>query len=655
MTMLPFKIFPAYINHEGQKVPLIKNWQELASNDPDQVTIWQNHFRERITFWGIPCGRKNNIMVLDVDVKKGKDGWKTIRDNQFFLPDTLSQKTLSGGHHLIFKYNPEKDIGNKVDFLPGLDIRSEGGWIAHYNIDLSKPVVEAPDWIYTAIKPKAAPQIIESNVRLAPETVQGMLEVCLSNIRNAAAGESNNVLNVESYKVGQMIASSAMTRSYAEGELFKAAKDRGKPDYEAKATITSGINGGLKSPLIAPFPTEPTPHFEIPEVPKPPGAPERWTPSHFTMEDLLNTSKLKKPQLFRDWLTEDIAITTADGGTGKTTLILYQAVCLALGDRFLGFECIAPGKTLFITGEDTAEKLIAVIGEITKQMGIHGDAQKMQTIMSSILVKKDSDLCLIAKDKQGFLYPNPQAMDKIMEAIHDFKPKLIVFDPIASFWGSESMLNDMNKAVTKFVSTLVTKSQACVEMINHMGKSSSANKDMSQFAGRGGSGLPSNARVSKVLRGLPPEEYTELTGKEIELDTSVMLCNVNKFSDGSPLYNVPFVIIRRGFLFFREILSKAKVKEIENNMSDIERVFSFIKEERGRGMYPSEKVVEGVFMNHSNQISAARVKRALQMLQYSGHMDEKVQTITNPDLTIREKALIITDMEGNELYNKAIQ
>lgn len=655
--MIQFKIFPGTITADRQKIPLIKNWRELASNDPQQIAIWQQTFGDRIHCWAIPTGSSNGITVLDIDIKT--DGWRTIKEKNLFIPDTLSQKTLNGGRHFLFKYDPIKDVGNKVGFLPGLDIRSEGGYIFWYGIesDFSKPILEAPDWLYTSAKPKAAPEIIQSNVRLAPEIIQGMLAQSLDNVRNAPAGESNDVLNREAFKVGQMIASSGLTRSFAETELFKAAKDRGKPDYESKATIESGINGGLKNPLTAPFPsTEPQPNFDIPTVP---GAPERWTPNFFTREDLLNSSKLRKPQLFQDWSTEDISITTADGGTGKTTMKLYEAICLALGDRFLGFECKQSGKTLFITGEDTAEKLGAMIGVILKQMGLLDNSPennaKVDIVLKSIVVKKDADLCLIAKDKQGFLYPNPQALEKLLQAVADIKPKMIVFDPIASFWGSESALNDMNKAVTKFMSELVHKSHACVEMINHMGKSSSANKDMSQFAGRGGSGLPSNSRVSRVMRELSAEEYEEMTGRPLELDVKAILCNVNKFSDGSPLYNNHFIILRKGYLFFRETLSKAKVKEIENQMSDIERIFGFIKEMREKEKYPTEKVVEGTFMVHTNPISAARVKRALHMLQFSGHMDEKVQSTQNPDLTIRERALIITDMDGLELYNKPAQ
>lgn len=648
--MTNFKIFPAHLTKEGQKVPLITGWHEKASNDPVQIREWQNTFRERIHFWGIPTGAINGIVALDIDVKK-VNGWDSLKNLGFNPPPTLQQNTPSGGSHLLFKAPEGVHVSNSVNSKLGLDTRGDKGWIAYYGFTNEMQLAPAPDWVFKLAPEKTVLDTVKASViHVQSEIAQGILSQSLESIRNAPQGESNVTLNTESFKVGQLVASGAFTRSFAEQELFKAAKDRGKPDYEARATITSGIDGGLKNPLTCPFPAaEPQAHFKMPDAPK---APDRWTPLYLTKFDLLNHSKLRKPQLFADWSTEDIQITTADGGTGKTTLKLYEAICLALGDRFLGFECKQQGKTLFITGEDTDKKLAAMLGAIMKQMGlfeegIHND-DKVQRILSSIVIKKDADLCLIAKDKQGFLTPNSQALEKVLQAVEDIRPKMIVFDPIASFWGSESALNDMNKAVTRFMSELVERSHACVEMINHMGKQSSANKDMSQFAGRGGSGLPSNSRVSRVLRSLTPEEYTDMTGQELSGDQTSMLCNINKFSDGSSLFNKPFIIIRDGYLFSRQTLSITKTMEIEKEMSDKERVFSFVKTERNKNNYPTRQVIEAHFATSGDPISAARIKRAIDMLVYDGHMGEKFKQIDNPDLTVKHKALIIVDNEGRE-------
>lgn len=647
--MNSLKVFPATLNSEGQKVPLIKGWNELATNDPSQIKLWQELYRDRLHFWGVPCGAANGIVALDIDVKK-VNGWTSLAQLGFQPPKTMFQHTPSGGCHLIFKAKPGVHYSNSVNSKLGLDTRGDRGWIAYYGIQ-GEVLAEVPEW-FGNLSPKHEPVTASaSTIRLAPEIAQGIVTESLERVRTAPEGESNNVLNTESFKLGQLVASESITRGFAEQELFRVAKLRGKPDYESKATIKSGLDGGIKNPLNCPFPTiAPTSSFALPA---PPEAPGRWTPQYFTRADILNTRHLRKPQLFRDWSTEDIHITTADGGTGKTTLKLFEAICLALGEPFLGFQNLKKGKTLFVTGEDTDKKLGAMLGAIMKQMGLFEERveneEKIQQILQSIVIKKDADLCLITKDRQSFLSPNSESMRKIMEAVEDIRPSMIVFDPIASFWGSESMVNDMGKAVTKFMSELVEKSGACVEMINHMGKTSSSIKDMSQFAGRGGTGLPSNSRVSRVLRQLDSDEYWKLTGEILDEGRSAILCNVNKFSDGSPLYNKPFIIVRNGYLFSRKSITPAKAMEMEKSLADTERVFQFVKEERNSDRYPTKNIIVGHFRHVADPISESRTKQAVDALHYSGHMGEKFKYIENPDMSVREKAIVITDMEGKEI------
>lgn len=636
-----FKVFPGTITKTGDKVPLIKDWQKLASNDPIQIKQWQETFHSNLHFWGIPTGPDNDLLVLDIDIKPNQvSGWDTIKERNLIIPNTVHQRTINGGTHFFFKYPKDgKKHSNKVKFMPGLDQRGVGGYIFFYGYetDWSIPISEAPDWMlnYTS-KAETVDTPKTSNMVIAPDIAIGILTTAIEAVRLAPVGESNNILNTQSYLVGQIVASGAISREYAEQELFKAAKDRGKPDYEAKATIKSGLDGGIKNPLTCPF-DQPKPIIDIPAIP----IPERWTPKPLTKADLFNFSKLRKPQLFKDWSTQDIQITTADGGTGKSTLKLYEALCLALGDRFLGFECKSPGKTLFITGEDTAEKLAAMLGAIIRQIGIENDEQKLNTILTSIVIKKDADLTLITKDRLGFLTVNQDALNKVMQAVDDIKPRMIVFDPIASFWGSEAALNDMNKAVAKFMSELVERSQACVEMINHMGKQSSANKDMTQFAGRGGTGLPSHSRVSRVLRVLNDEEFKEMTGEDLPPDQSAMLCNVNKFSDGSPLLNKPFIILRQGYLFTRKDLSPAKEREVNQKSSDISRVFEFIRQAQDESKTVTRKITVAWFKSHTEPLSKDRVEYAISMLIFQGYEGAKLIETVNPDETQKDKILLV--------------
>jgi RecA-family ATPase len=658
-----FKVFPAtiHIDEKGkaQKVPLIRGWNEAATDDPNQIRLWSELFQDRLKFWGVPCGAVNGIFVLDVDVKPStenpnRNGLKSLSDMGVQLPSTLVQTTPSGGYHFIYRARPGIHHPNSVNAETGLDTRGDRGWIAWYGNTNGLDITEAPDWMWAlSPKKKDSVQPTESNMKVAPEIAEGIIKAALEAIRGAPAGQSNDTLNVESFKIGQLVASGSISREYAFNALYAAAIERGKAPYEAKATINSGLDGGGKNPLVCPFPP-PDPSSQVGSIlPPMPAPPTRWTPAAFTIEDLHNVHHLRRPQLFQDWSTEDIMITTADGGTGKTTLALFESICLALGDRFLGFDCKQPGaRTLFITGEDTDKKLVAALGQIMRQMGLFEEGvdndERIRKIMASIRIKKDADLTLIAKTRDNFLVPNHDAIRKVLEAVEDFQPKRIVFDPISSFWGSENALNDMNRAVIKFMGMLVERGIS-VEMINHMGKGSSGQKDMTQFAGRGGSGLPSNSRVSRTLRSIDDVEFLDLTGQPLENGKSAILCNVNKFSDGSPLLNKAFVIVRDGYLFNRRTLAPAKEKELEKAASDIERVMSFVKEERKAGRYPSLNVVVAHFMGAADKISGEGVKRALTSIQYAGHQGEKLRLVQSPDALQTEKVFVLTDYNGQEI------
>lgn len=636
-----WKIFPGTLTHDGRKVPIaeLKGWKEKATNDPQTIAEWNRLYAHKIKFWCVPSGSTNGIIVLDVDKKS--NGFETIK--KYHVPQTLSQNTMSGGKHFIYRLpNDGKLYGNRVAFDAGLDIRAENGYFAYYGTD-NTPLSEAPDWLLNeALKAeKQADPINPADlVKIAPQIVQEILTSACENIRTAPEGESNNVLNIEAYRVGQLIPSNSIERTMAFNELFKAAKARGKPDYEATATINSGLEGGYNTPLTNPFGNTP-PVLTLPQPAQ--VIHDRWTPYFFTKYDLTNFSKLKRPQLFKDWSTEDITLTTADGGTGKTTLKLNEAISLALGESFLGFECMGEGRTLFITGEDSREKLGAMIGAILKQMGIIDDPIKVAKVTNNILVKKDSDLCLISKTREGFIRPNNEALEKLIQAIEDLKPRWIIFDPISSFWGSESALNDMSKAVTTFMSKLVERTNACVEMINHVGKASSKDQDMTQFAGRGGSGLPSHSRVCRAMRPVFEEEFAEMTGTELG-DRSAILCNVNKFSDGSPLYNRPFLIVREGYLFSRVTLVEQKQREQVEKMSDVEKIFTYIREERRLGRYPNKGVI-----SVQTGLSKDRVDKTVSFLQYQGHLGEKIRPIENPDIEMGGKVFIVTDGDGKEI------
>lgn len=662
MNLQNLKRFPAFIDKEGKKVPIIDDWQRQATNDPVKLKEWYDKHNGPNFIWGIPTGQESGIFALDIDRKFDKhgqwrDGFDSLKKLGFQLPNTCFQQTRSGGYHLIFQYPKGSDLGIRAGLFKkelntketGLDTRGEGGWLVDYGFTQSQiQPIPMPQWLIEGSR-KSVVTTFEngSNYKLAPNVAAEKIHEILETIKNAPSGSGNQTLNDQAFEMGRLITAEAISYDEALRLLVEAGtfNDR-RGEYEATETAKSGLEGGLKAPLICPF--DNNPKLVIP-VFKDPAGPEEWTPDITTFNELTDESKLKQPQLFKDWSACDISLLNAEGGTGKTTMLLYESVCLRLGDRFLGFECLKPnGKTLYLTGEDTAAKLKAVLGQILKQMGILNDRDKVDHILSGIYIKKDNDMCLVIRDKSGVFHPNPDAYQKIAAAIRKLGVVSLKVDALANFWGPESQVNDMSRGVIKFADKLKEEFGIQIEFVHHLGADGSKNGEMGQFAGRGGSVIPSHSRVVKAMRPITDDERDEFINFPMESHETAMLCNVGKFSDGSPLLHKPFVIIRNGHLFKREPVGK-KIKPNEGPVGQLaeKEILEWIIGERKLKRYPSKTIVKTHF---KNKISPETVHTTLEFLRYMGWEGFKLDLVEDPMTPdSRTKVYVVYDKEGKEV------
>ena len=157
-----FSIFPI---REGTKDKPHVRWArgapgEVATNDPEIIKKWWTQWPE--ANMGIATG-PSRLLVLDVDMKEGKNGEDAIQGLEMFydsLPETRESRTPTGGHHKF--YRAKNPVPSPVNFMNdlignGLDIRSEGAMVlahgsetqhgeyAWINPDVS--IADAPDWL----------------------------------------------------------------------------------------------------------------------------------------------------------------------------------------------------------------------------------------------------------------------------------------------------------------------------------------------------------------------------------------------------------------------------------------------------------------------------------------------------------------------------
>lgn len=123
------------INNKDGK-PVIK-WGDLPNN-----TFFEGNVPEG---YSLAISPSENIVILDVDLKNGKNGYSHIPKNIMKdLNNTFHYKTKSGGAHYYIKYTGHKPLINRATQY-GLDLRigakkdNCGGYVKyHHHQDIRK-------------------------------------------------------------------------------------------------------------------------------------------------------------------------------------------------------------------------------------------------------------------------------------------------------------------------------------------------------------------------------------------------------------------------------------------------------------------------------------------------------------------------------------
>jgi len=121
------EIFPC---NDNKKTPLTKHGFKDASADEQVINSWWDKYPDANI--GLPTGKTNNLIVVDVDVKNDADGMASLKQLQDECGEFYTRivHTPSGGLHFYFNYPDDVDtIKNRANMKPGIDIRADGGYV----------------------------------------------------------------------------------------------------------------------------------------------------------------------------------------------------------------------------------------------------------------------------------------------------------------------------------------------------------------------------------------------------------------------------------------------------------------------------------------------------------------------------------------------
>jgi putative DNA primase/helicase len=130
--------WPVFPLQSNRKEPATEHGCKDATTDQAQLRAWFANGRRCNV--GVATGNRSGLLVIDIDVKKGVDGFATLAKLEAELgsiSDTRTVATPSGGAHLYLSVDQELRCSTGT-LGPGIDVRCDGGY-----------VVAPPSWITT--------------------------------------------------------------------------------------------------------------------------------------------------------------------------------------------------------------------------------------------------------------------------------------------------------------------------------------------------------------------------------------------------------------------------------------------------------------------------------------------------------------------------
>ena len=262
----------------------------------------------------------------------------------------------------------------------------------------------------------------------------------------------------------------------------------------------------------------------------------------------------------------------APGGTGKTTLLIYEALHIALGWPLYDLEVESPGWTLFITAEDNRGEFMARMREIMATLDLSQE-ERMRALRGVRVWDVTGEPVKLIRLNEGNITLTPLA-DEIVETYRDDPPAIVVFDPLVSFGASENLINDNEQGLILAARRIVKGLDCCVRLVHHTGVVNARTGALDQYAGRGGSALPDGTRMTSVLQKWTPDGKDNRqppAGCTQGPEVGISILARPKLSYAPP--NLPLIWIRReGFAyeyFFEappqapEVIRAAKADQLE--------------------------------------------------------------------------------------------
>lgn len=155
LSRVGLQVFPVNHTEDNQKIPLTPAGHlDATTDEPVIETWWGKHPDAKV---GVHAGA-SGIVVLDVDVKNGADGFESLG----FLdtPETFSYETSTGGWHFVYTAPEDVALNGVAKYRGMVNVDRRGGssWVmwAGEAPESRVEFTPAPEWLCDPIRVRSA-------------------------------------------------------------------------------------------------------------------------------------------------------------------------------------------------------------------------------------------------------------------------------------------------------------------------------------------------------------------------------------------------------------------------------------------------------------------------------------------------------------------
>jgi RecA-family ATPase len=206
-----------------------------------------------------------------------------------------------------------------------------------------------------------------------------------------------------------------------------------------------------------------------------------------------------------------VSSTIAPGGTGKTTLVMVEAVAMATGRNLLGEQPEERCRVWIHNGEDSFDELRRRLGAICLHYGIPHEELRGWFFMTS-----GNEMPLRVANGYSDLKIDAALIKLMTQRMLDSKLDVAIFDPLVTLHGTNEQDNNKMDIVVRTFAGIADVCDCSIELSHHVRKLAAGMTEHTGDDSRGASAVRDAVRAQRVLNVMSVRDAEEMGIGEFE-------------------------------------------------------------------------------------------------------------------------------------------